>query len=110
MCLPLNLSPHLGKSKTPIVTSITKTETESFHFGQAGNCFLNIGSRIILRIPYIGKAIYFLLSSYLVCLIINHRLASTVNLDFKGIAPNTGQLLKSENFGLNLFKECFSDL
>ena len=39
VCLPLNLSPHLGKSKTPIVTSITKNETEAFHFGQAGKFF-----------------------------------------------------------------------
>ena len=38
VCLPLNLSPHLAKSKTPIVASITKTEillSSAFHFVRA---------------------------------------------------------------------------
>ena len=36
VCLPLNLSPHLAKSKTPIVASITKTEIIlSFHLVSA---------------------------------------------------------------------------
>ena len=35
VCLPLNLSPHLAKSETPIVASITKTDillSSAFHF------------------------------------------------------------------------------
>ena len=34
VCLPLNLSPHLAKSETPIVASITKTDillSSAFH-------------------------------------------------------------------------------